>query len=98
MTQQPLLIGGLLVFALAVVGLVFLIIRRSRKSSSNLHSDGERYWENYRVGRGESLAEIADRQNVEWEKVAIVNHLQPPYELIPGQTILIPTRYVKHGK
>ncbi len=44
----------------------------------------------YVVQRGDFLAGIARRLNVNWRKLADLNHLTPPYTLYPGQKLKIP--------
>ena len=46
----------------------------------------------YVVQQGETLNEIAKKSGVNWEVVAKLNNLKPPYELTPNQKILIPPK------
>ncbi|MEM7445919.1 MAG: M23 family metallopeptidase [Pseudomonadota bacterium] len=44
----------------------------------------------YTVVPGESLDQVAARYRVTPESIAVLNNLQPPYELTPGQRLLLP--------
>ncbi|MDX3070543.1 peptidoglycan-binding protein [Streptomyces sp. ND04-05B] len=44
----------------------------------------------YVVKPGDYLAVIARRLNVDWQDLAKVNGLRPPYTILPGQELVIP--------
>ena len=46
----------------------------------------------YVVNANESLISIAEKNNLSWKKIAKLNNLKPPYELKPGEKIMIPKK------
>lgn len=46
----------------------------------------------YEVQAGDGLVALAERFEVEWEKLAEVNNLEYPYDLLLGQKLLIPNK------
>lgn len=46
----------------------------------------------YEVTGKETLAEIADKFSVSWEKLVRINNLKPPYALRAGETLFIPKK------
>lgn len=49
-------------------------------------------WAEYEVKPGDTLADIAEKRNVSWKKLAKVNKLKAPYALSPGQSIRVPPK------
>lgn len=47
-------------------------------------------WIDYRVKAGETVVEIANRTGVRWKKLAKINDLKAPYNLVPGSVIRVP--------
>ncbi|MBU1954051.1 LysM peptidoglycan-binding domain-containing protein [Patescibacteria group bacterium] len=58
-----------------------MYIRKIIKNSSN-----------YVVQRDDTIASLAKKSNINWKILIKINHLNPPYEISPGQTILLPNR------
>ncbi|MBN2044984.1 MAG: LysM peptidoglycan-binding domain-containing protein [Anaerolineales bacterium] len=46
--------------------------------------------ENYTVQKGEHLMQIARNLNLNWQAIAEMNHLLPPYQLYPGLVLTLP--------
>jgi hypothetical protein len=46
----------------------------------------------YKVAPGDTLTGIAKKNNVNWQKLAKINKLKAPYDLSPGQQILLPPK------
>lgn len=44
----------------------------------------------YRVGEGDALSVIAERYGVQLASLAVVNNIEPPYILYPGEVLRIP--------
>lgn len=49
----------------------------------------------YKVKKGDTLFELAQKGNVSWKKLAKVNKVKAPYVISSGQTILIPIKSPK---
>ena len=47
----------------------------------------------HQVGRGETLYAIAWRYDMDYRKLAAINHLRPPYKLLVGQKLRLKSRY-----
>lgn len=52
----------------------------------------------YRVGKGDTLSGIAQRQQVSWPALAKVNGLSSPYAIRPGQTLEMPPAATVQGR
>ena len=48
--------------------------------------------ETYEVKEGQTIISIAKENKSNWKKIVKINKLKPPYNLKPGQTILIPPK------
>ncbi len=84
--QPAALIIELIVLLLLIL-LLFLIPKKliaRRRVKKN--------WVDYRVKAGETVAEIAQRTGVRWKKLAKVNDLKAPYNLVPGSVIRVPAK------
>lgn len=49
----------------------------------------------YVVKEDETLEQIAKTHNIDWQHLAKVNKLKPPYSLKPGTTIIVPPEQIK---
>lgn len=75
---------------LLVIGLgLFIIIMIPKKLISRRRIKKD--WIDYRVKAGETVAEIAARTDVKWKRLAKVNNLKAPYNLVPGSIIRVPS-------
>jgi lipoprotein NlpD len=52
----------------------------------------------YRVSKGETLYSISWRYGYDHREVAAWNNIKPPYEIYPGQQLLIIAPYQRHAK
>ncbi len=86
---QPLAIAIIALIIISIIVLAWLLLSRLLKSRR--HNKGK-LWEDYRVRKGDTIAGIASRRNVEWKIIAKKNKLRPPYDLKPGSTIKVPER------
>lgn len=69
----------------AVLAMVFMRLRRSRppdRAPANMVS--------YRTEFDDTLMTISNRYGVTWQDLVKANHLKPPYDIKPGQKLLIP--------
>ncbi len=73
---------------LLIMSLVLILISRKISRSS-------KGWKEYKVKKGETIAEIAIKNSVSWEKLAKVNKLKAPYYLAPRTIILLPPTKLK---
>ena len=46
--------------------------------------------ETYIVLKGEHLVQISEKLQLSWTQLARLNNLSPPYDLVPGQVLLLP--------
>ena len=46
----------------------------------------------YQAVSGDSLTNIGKKNKVDWKKLAKINKMKPPYDLAPGQKILLPPK------
>lgn len=74
-----LLVLALLLFLIFLIPKKIIAKRRIKKS-----------WVDYRVKAGETVTELAQRFGVKWKKLAKVNDLEAPYNLVPGSVIRVP--------
>lgn len=73
-----------LALALIVI-IISLFVHSKHKLRRTIKSS-----EKYQAKQGDSITEIAKANNVDWKLLAKINKLKPPYEIKPGQEILIP--------
>ena len=74
-----LLIAGIILLMILAVTGKFLLRHYQKKHA-----------EKYIVQENDTLTNIAEKENINWKKIAKLNKLHPPYELKKGQTILVP--------
>lgn len=82
-----LIIIGALVLLFAI--LAWLVVRRQQQYQARKHS------ETYEVQAGDTLQQVAKRYQLNWRKIAKLNNLKPPYELMTGRTIFLPIKKKK---
>lgn len=46
----------------------------------------------YTVKESDSLADLAQNAGIKWKQLAKINNIKPPYEIKPGQKILLPKK------
>jgi len=76
----------LIILAL-IVGFItwFLMRRRTMRLAQTT-------WATMVIEPGDTLESLAKEHGVSWKQIAVINKLQAPYALIPGQTILVPEK------
>jgi len=79
--------GSIIAFVLLIVLLIALAILKKI-----LHKKYLAKCVNYQVTAGETLVIIANKNKVNWQKLAKLNRLKPPFDLSQGQKILLPPK------
>lgn len=69
---------------------VFLLLILAVLGRFLLRHFQKQHAEKYIVQENDTLTNIAEKQKVNWKKIAKLNKLHPPYELKKDQTILVP--------
>ncbi len=85
---------------LVVVLVVGFFVWRSRltrhakargQQSLKSNRSAQRMWKRYEVKSGDTVQSLATKYGVEVSKIALLNKLSPPYTLVAGQVIYVPS-------
>ena len=88
-------IWAIILAILLLIGIVFMIIRSSRRRRAKQPRTGagqQRLWGKYEVKSGDTLASLARKYAVSTEKLATLNKLSASSTLTPGQHIYVPRK------
>ena len=74
---------------LVIGGLVYFWLRqRTRQQAAR---NGHRHV----IKHGETVQSVAEKYNISWKKLALINKLKPPYILVEGKTLHVPRKKAK---
>ena len=79
---------ALLIELFVILALLYLFFKVYRKN--RLNKKVQQTWVRYKVKPQDDITDIAKKVRVKWKTLAFVNHIKPPYILVPGQFIKIP--------
>lgn len=77
--QEFIPIIGLLLLANIILIFIFKLKKRTDK----------KYYKDYRIQPGDNLVNLAEKLAVNWEKIAKINKMKPPYQIKEGQIITV---------
>lgn len=79
------------IFLFILTCLVVLIIS-AFKIKKNIFNNYKKKCSIYEVRESDTINKIATQLNVQWKLIAKINDLKPPYNIEPGQKILVPSK------
>ncbi len=80
-TEGRLTLTLIVVILCLLIGYLFWLLREMQLRKN---------FQGYKVKADETVSSIAENYNIPWKRLAKINKLSPPYNLKPGQTILVP--------
>ena len=88
------ILGLLVVSALSFVGWRIAQSKEAKKRArdSLKQPSVKTMWGPYEVNAGDTIEQLAAQSGVSMSKIAAMNKLQPPYDLVPGQKIYLPRK------
>lgn len=64
----------------------------SRTGKNKIHNNTEQNFIYHKVHKGENISDLAHKYTVDWEEIAKLNNLKPPYVLVINRNIKIPVK------
>ncbi|MBU0660644.1 LysM peptidoglycan-binding domain-containing protein [Patescibacteria group bacterium] len=75
----------IIIFLVLVVIIISSILQKKAHLARLIRSSTK-----YTVQQGDTIVQLAKNNNINWKTIILINKIKPPYDIKPGQEILIP--------